>query len=170
VWYGSDGANWQIFTRKIGVDAATVHLTSAVYNQSYPQVSGDRVVWRGYNGTNWQIYRAKLLTTPIIARSPNKNFITAKRAGKKRLARYTLAATMRDRDGTLAGGATIYLQTSKNGRTNWKMAYKLKTNAFGQVSKSFSTRKKGSLYFRWYTPAATGYNRAYGAKQRVQVK
>ena len=43
-WYGSDGANLQIFTWKIG-DSAPTTLTSAPHDSEGPAVSGDRVVW-----------------------------------------------------------------------------------------------------------------------------
>lgn len=43
-WYGSDGANLQIYTWKVG-DSAPTTLTSAPHDSEGPAVSGDRVVW-----------------------------------------------------------------------------------------------------------------------------
>ena len=36
--------------------------------------------------------------------------------------------------------------------------------------KAFKSRKKSTLYYRWYVPASAGYNTVYSAKQKVQVK
>jgi len=125
-------------------------------------------VWRGYDGTHYQIFRAKPVTTPSIARSPNKNTVTVRR--RKHVARWTLSAKLRDKDGTLIAGVRVYLQTSKNGKSRWSNTYRLKTNTNGQVSKKFSTRKRGTRYYRWYVPASPGYNKVYSARQKVQVK
>jgi hypothetical protein len=94
--------------------------------------------------------------------------VTAKR--KKKVARYTLSAVVRDTDGTLVGGVRVYLQVSKNGKTKWKKAATLRTNAAGKVARQFKSKKKSKLYYRWYVPVSAGYNLAYSAKQRVVVK
>jgi len=60
VWLGYDGANWQVCTRKLGLDASPVQLTSDANDHYAPQVSGDRVVWTGYDGTNHQIFTQEI--------------------------------------------------------------------------------------------------------------
>jgi hypothetical protein len=60
VWQGYDGAHYQIFTRKVGVDVAPVPLTSDAHDHAFPQVSGNRVVWQGSDGTNNQIFTRKM--------------------------------------------------------------------------------------------------------------
>ena len=168
VWRGTDGAHFQIFTRKVGVDSSPVPLTTDAHDHDIPQVSGDRVVWLGSDGVHDQIFRAKLITTPTITRSPSASSVTFTR--KKGVAHYPLSATLRDADGTLVGGALVYLQTSANGTTKWKNSYALSTNGAGVVSKAFSSHKTGTLYYRWSAPASSGYNAALTSKQRVQVK
>ena len=124
-------------------------------------------MWLGSDGANDQVFRAKLVTKPSIARSPSKSSLTYKR--KKGVARYTLAATVRDKDGTRVEGKRVYLQTSRNGKT-WKNTYKLATSATGRVSKSFKSRTTGTRYYRWYVSASPEYVKAYTSKQRVRVK
>jgi hypothetical protein len=168
VWEGKVGANWQVFTQKIGVDGSPVQLTTDAHDHESPEVSGNRVVWFASNGTNDQIFRAKLITTPSIVRSPDTSSITVKR--EKGSAKYTLSATLRDTDGTLVCGARLYLETSMNGKTNWKNSYALKTNSAGVASKAFKSKKAGTVYYRWYAPASTGYRKVYSAKQKVHVE
>jgi len=168
MWQVWDGSHWQFYTRKVGVDASSVKLTAGDHDQSAPTVSGDRVVWQGRYRGYWQIYRAKLITKPRIARSPNVSTLTVYRHDG--LARYTLSAIVRDRDGTLVAGKRVYLQTSPDGRT-WRNTYKtLRTNRSGQVSRSFTKTKRMTLYYRWYAPSSPSYHRAYAAGQRVRVR
>ena len=168
VWQAWDGSHWQIYTRRIGVDRSPVKLTSGNHDHVYPRVSGDRVVWSGRYGGSWQIYRAKRITRPSITRSPSPSTLTVYRHDG--VARYTLAATLRDRDGTLVAGKRVYLQTSSDGRT-WRNTYRtLRTNRLGQVSKSFTKLRRMTLYYRWYAPSSPGYRRAYTAGQRVRVR
>jgi hypothetical protein len=89
---------------------------------------------------------------------------------KSGVATYTLSATVKDADGTLIAGRTVYLQTSANGKTRWKSAYKLTTDATGRVSRILSWKTKGTRYYRWYSPSATGYLAAYATRQKVVVK
>lgn len=168
VWQGHEGGFWQVFTQKIGVDALPVQLTNDQHGHGTPRLSGDRLVWTGSDGVDDQVFRAKLVTTPSVARSPKKWTVTVKR--KKKVARYTLSAVVRDTDGTLVGGARVYLQVSKNGKTKWKKAATLRTNAAGKVAKQFKSRKKSKLYYRWYVPVGVGYNKVYSGRQRVIVK
>jgi hypothetical protein len=159
--------NYQIYTRKMGVDGAPIQLTSEAWDHLYPAVSGDRVAWQGSITAAPQVFRAKLVTTPTVTRSPNKNAVTLKRT--KGVIAYMLSAVVRDRDGTLVAGKPAYLQTSRNG-TTWKNTYSLKTNASGRATKTFKSRTRSTLYYRWSVPASPGYRKAFSARQKVTVK
>lgn len=161
------GANYDVFAEKVGVDTHPVALTPACpYNAV--SVSGNKVVWAGGSGSDDQVFLAKPLTTPSIARSPNKTTVVVKR--KNKVAQYTLAATLHDTDGTTVNGVRVYLQTSNTGKTKWKNSYTLETNSAGTASKAFTSKKASTLYYRWYAPASTGFKAAYSGEQKVQVK
>jgi hypothetical protein len=82
-----------------------------------------------------------------IVRTPSKAKPTYRR--KKGKARFTLSAAVRGADGTLMSGVAATLQTSKNGKKGWKNSYKLATNEAGVASKSFTVKKKSTVYYRW---------------------
>jgi hypothetical protein len=173
VWgyYDSGSGTYHVNTFKIGFDttAAVLASTTTLASQE-ARVSGDRVVWLQYGATSGfhQILFAKPITKPTLSRSPGSSTITVKR--NRGVAKYTLSATVKDADGALAAGKTVYLQTSSNGRTHWKNSYKLKTSLSGRVSKSLSWRSRGTRYYRWYAPSSAGYTSAYATKQTVKVR
>jgi len=168
VWQVWDGSHWQVYTRRVGVDRSSVQLSAGNHYPPAARVSGDRVVWQGRYRGYWQIYRAKLITKPRVFRAPNVSTLTVYRHDG--VARYTLAATVRDRDGTLVAGKRVYLQTSSDGQA-WRNTYKtLRTSPSGQVSKNFTKTRRMTLYYRWYVPSSASYRRAYTAGQRVRVR
>jgi YVTN family beta-propeller protein len=101
-----------------------------------------------------------------ISRSPSKSSVTYKR--KKKVAKFTLSATLSDASGRVAG-AVVWLQKSSNGK-KWSNLYKLKTNASGKASKAFSVKKKGTTYYRWSVPATAWDKAGLTGKQKVVVK
>jgi hypothetical protein len=167
-WAGVSGGFMQVFTMNVGTDAGPLQLTTDPHPHDSPQISGTRVVWDGYDGSHYQIFRSKPVTTPSVVRTPSSAAPTFKR--KKGVARVVLAATLRDTDGTLVGGARAYLQTSSNGKNHWKNAYKLATNTAGTASVTIKVKKAKRIYARWYVPAAAGYNSVTTKTQRIRVK
>jgi hypothetical protein len=99
-----------------------------------------------------------------ITRSPSRSVYTVKR--KKGVANYTLSATLRGSDGTRGSGLRIYLQKSKNGKSGWKNTYTRATDGSGRAVVRFTSRKKGTAYYRWYVPQP----KATSKKQTVVVK
>lgn len=105
----------------------------------------------------------------LIAVSPNKTNLTYKR--RHGIAKFTLAATMKGSGNQRLKRRTVYLQTSKNGRTSWKSTYKLKTGSSGKVSKRFGVKKRQTLYYRWYLPARSRVNpKTYSQPMKVTVR
>lgn len=103
---------------------------------------------------------------PTIIRAPNASSLTYKR--KRGKAKFTLAARLTDARGAVPG-AWVWLQKNMGG-TKWKTLYKLRTSSAGKVSKAFSVRKKGTMYYRWYSPA-TAYDATQATgRQKVRVK
>ena len=49
VWSGSDGADWEIFTWKVGDAAPTQVSSNDGIQDSFPDVSGDRIRLAGFN-------------------------------------------------------------------------------------------------------------------------
>lgn len=107
------------------------------------------------------------VTTPNVTRSPSKSSLSYKR--KKGKAKYTLSATERDISGAALSGRLVYLQTSKNGRS-WKNSYQMMTDASGKASKTFTAKKKATVYYRWFVPATSTHNAVTLSKQKVVVK
>jgi hypothetical protein len=79
-----------------------------------------------------------------------------------------LAATLADAKGSVAS-ATVWLQKSANG-SKWTNLAQLKTNSSGKTSKVLGVTKKGTTYYRWYSPATAQHLPAWTAKQKVRVK
>ena len=103
-----------------------------------------------------------------IARRPNVSTVTYTR--KRGVAKYTLSATMKGWGGKVLSRRTVYLQTSKNGKT-WKSTYKLKTSTTGKASKVFKITSKQVRYYRWYVPAKSQVNlKTYSPRTKVTVK
>lgn len=114
---------------------------------------------------------ANVVLTPLrisqtISRSPNKASLTYKR--KRGTAKFTLAATVADARGAVAG-QWVWLQKSSNGRT-WKNAYKVKTSAAGKVSVTIKLKKRQTIYYRWSAPQTTYDFAKTTAKQKVRIK
>jgi uncharacterized protein YkwD len=110
---------------------------------------------------------AALTFKPTIARTPTGSKLTYRR--KRGVARYTLAATFTGA-GVRMAGRRVYLQTSKNGKTGWKNTYAHTTNSSGRVSRAFASRKKSTVYYRWYVGSTSAMQSASTSAQRVVVK
>ncbi|MDR3686162.1 MAG: leucine-rich repeat domain-containing protein [Coriobacteriia bacterium] len=101
-----------------------------------------------------------------MKRSPSSSALSYKR--KKGVAKFTLAVTLSDPRGAVAGVA-VWLQKSSNGK-KWSNLYRLATSTSGKASKAFSAKKKGTTYYRW-SAAATAFDGAgLTPKQKVVVK
>jgi len=170
VWWNYDAGLFRVYTRKIGTDSTSTVLVSGAENAQGAVVSGDRIgcLRYGTDTTIHQVLVAKRVTTPKITRSPLSSSITVRR--KNGTARYTLSATIRDADGTLVTGGRVYLQSSANGTTKWKSIATLTTNGSGRVSRALSWKSRTTRYYRWYFPAATGFNAAYSSKVKMVIK
>jgi hypothetical protein len=104
---------------------------------------------------------------PSISRTPSAAKLTYTR--KKGVAKFTLGARFTSQVGLPITGATVYLQTSSNGKT-WKSTYKLGTNSNGSVSKAFSAKKASVTYYRWYRAASSTSKSATSSTQKVTIK
>jgi hypothetical protein len=115
---------------------------------------------------------ANATLTPIriaqtITRSPNKATLTAKRKHGK--ATVTLSATVTDARGPIAG-QTVRLQRSSNGKTKWKNVYLRVTNAGGRATVVITTKKRQTVYYRWYAPTTAADFTKTSAKQKVRIR
>ena len=117
--------------------------------------------------TSVRTFTVRIVTKASIAKSPNKSRVTYKR--KRGVARFTLSAVVKIW-GQAAVGRTVYLQSSKNGRS-WKNTYKLKTSSKGRAAKLFKVKTKSVRYYRWYVPAKSLSNlKTYSKSTKVTVK
>ncbi len=150
-----------------GVPVGTYSVTYAKAGYVSKTLTGVSVVANATSTRNVSL--ARTVFTPSIKRSPTSSKLTYKRKGG--VAKYKLSATIKGWMGTPLASRTVYLQTSKNGKSGWKNTYKLKTGSTGKVSKSFKIKSKGVRYYRWYVPAKSGVNnKVYASKQKVTIK
>ncbi|HET6351004.1 MAG TPA: hypothetical protein VFG89_02590, partial [Coriobacteriia bacterium] len=111
----------------------------------------------------------RIVPQASITKSPSKSSLTYKR--KKGVAKFKLSATFKGWNSGAMTGRTVYLQTSKNGKTGWKNTHKLATGSTGKATKSFKIKTKGTRYYRWYAPAKDQINlKTYASKQKVVIK
>lgn len=61
-WLGWDGSQWQVFTQRIGADAAPLQLTSDAEKHLGLALSGDRLAWSGLVGGVWQVFTQRIGT------------------------------------------------------------------------------------------------------------
>jgi Tol biopolymer transport system component len=83
----------------------------------------------------------------------------------KRIARFTLAVTVRDSLGVRIPNVTVRLQSSANGRTRWRTVSTRMTNYRGVASKPFVVTKRSTAYYRWVLTANEIH---FGRSTRVQ--
>jgi archaellum component FlaF (FlaF/FlaG flagellin family) len=102
-----------------------------------------------------------------VARQPGKSSVTYKR--KKGVAKYTLSASVTGDFGRPIAAASVYLQSSKNGKA-WKTYARLTTNGAGVGTRSFRSKSRSTTYYRWYLPATETWVSATTSKQKVTVK
>ncbi len=115
---------------------------------------------------------ANVTLTPVqlgqtITRSPSRATITAKRKHGKAI--LTLSATFTDARGAITG-QTVQLQRSTNGKTKWKNVYLRVTDAAGRATVVVTTKKRQTVYYRWYAPTTTADLTKTSAKQKVRVR
>jgi hypothetical protein len=103
-----------------------------------------------------------------ITRTPSSASKTYRR--KRGKVKFDLSAIAKSDFGRPVAGARIYLQLSPNGKTKWKSAYTLTTNANGQAIGHFTAKKKSTTYCRWYLPAASKTAAYTTSKQKIIVK
>jgi hypothetical protein len=147
-----------------GVDAGSAHATFSKAGF----VSQELPVFVTQGATN--LLNASLnyeQTGCTIARSPDKSSLSYKR--RKGSVKFTLQATLSGPYWKFVA-APAYLQTSSNGKSRWKTAYQLKTNAAGVATKAFTARSKSTKYYRWYAPSTAMHAATYSGKQKVVVK
>jgi hypothetical protein len=149
-----------------GVPRGTYSCT--VSKAAYLNKAGSITVAPGKTATFNQSL-TRIVPKASVTRSPSKSSLTYKR--KKGVAKYTLSGTMTGWNKVKLAKQTVYLQTSKNGKTGWKNTYKLTTNSYGKATKSFKIKTRGTRYYRWYVPSRSGLNTStYATKQKVVVK
>ncbi len=101
-----------------------------------------------------------------IKRAPTGYSHTYKR--RHGVARFTFSASLSDARGPVAG-KRVYLQKRVRGGS-WKTAAIMLTNSKGRVSHGFAARRKGTVYYRWYSKA-TGFDMSKTLpSQRVIIK
>jgi hypothetical protein len=88
---------------------------------------------------------------------------------KKGVAKYTLAARVVGPVGSVSG-ATVYLQSRSSTKRNWKYSFTRVTDAAGNVSVAFKSKKKSTTYYRWVVVAQSPINAATGPSQKIVVK
>ena len=102
-----------------------------------------------------------------VTRSPSKSSVTYKR--KSGVAKFTLAATVKDARGVRIASATAYLQSSANGKTGWHRIATIATNASGVASKAFKAKKRSTTYYRWVVPVTDARLGKTTSKQKVVI-
>ncbi len=133
----------------IGSVDGTIAVGNAPWGAGVNEVTS-RVYVVNYGGDSVSVIQDSLVVTKAsIAKSPNKSKVTYKR--KSGVAKFTLSAMVKVR-GHAVAGRTVYLQSSKNGKS-WKNTYKLKTSSKGRAGKFFKVKTKSVRYYRWYVPA-----------------
>ncbi|PKQ30829.1 MAG: hypothetical protein CVT62_11445 [Actinobacteria bacterium HGW-Actinobacteria-2] len=115
---------------------------------------------------------AHVTLTPVqlsqtITRSPQKATITAKR--KRGKATVILRATFTDARGAIAG-QTVQLQRSTNGKTKWKSVNTRRTDLTGTASVTITTRKRQTVYYRWFTATTAADLTKTSGKQKVKIR
>jgi hypothetical protein len=118
------------------------------------------------------VYDAFLVTLVArdtrIVRAPSASSKTYRR--KKRVAKYTLTATVTDQIGIPIIGARVYLQRYDTKKKRWKNLCSRTTSASGTAGVSFKSRTGSTRYYRWYVPAASDHTAAWTGKQKIRVK
>ena len=114
----------------------------------------------GWNGS-----AMKWVSPARIVRSPSAATITVKRGHS-----FTLSASVYAPSGSALSTGTVYLRTSKNGRSGWKNSYRPTTDGAGAISKTFTPKKKQTVYYRWYVPSTSAYGAVSTKAQKVHVK
>jgi hypothetical protein len=140
-------------------DSSKIMYGIGAYNQRKRMLSaGDTL------GIRW-LYPA---IAPSVTKSPTPSTLTYRR--KKGVARWTLAAMLRWPGGAAQPGQRVYLQSSANGRTKWKTLYRLTTNSGGKVSRTLSSKKRATTYYRWYVQPSPRTAATIVGKQKIVVK
>lgn len=111
---------------------------------------------------------AKAASAARITRYPARPTVTHTR--RHGVAKFTISALVRTADGAPASGRTVYLQSSKNGKTGWRNSKTLVANTSGKVSRAFKVRKRATVYYRWYAPATAETLAVMTRKQKVVVR
>jgi hypothetical protein len=141
-----------------GPDGRTVGFGSAATNL----VAGDT------NGKRDVFVATRSISSPRLVRSPSGSSKIYKR--KKRVAKYTLAATLTDEIGVPVAGATVYLQKYNTKKKRWKTYKTFTTSDRGTVSMAFRSRSRSTTYYRWNSPATADRAAISTRKQKVRVK
>ncbi len=113
----------------------------------------------------------RVASAPLVVkavRTPDVSRITKYR--KKGVARYTLAAKIRDTKGAPLAGVKVVLQMREKSSGPWVSMYSRTSSATGRVSKTIEKRRKFTAYYRWYVPATGEYLSAKTLSQKVVVK
>jgi len=78
----------------------------------------------------------------------------------------TLKGVLTTQSGAKIAGKTVYLQRSSNG-TTWTTYTSRVTGSLGVVGYTVKPTKRGTVYWRWYSPANNSYRAVAGAKTRI---
>jgi len=107
-------------------------------------------------------------TKPVLSRTPAGTSRSYKR--RRGVAKFSMSLKVRDIGGDPIKGAKVKLQRFSTSSYTWKTYATLTTGSTGVARKNFSSKKRGTKYYRWYVPATgTHYSRTT-SEQRIIIK
>jgi len=107
-----------------------------------------------------------VVTPTITKHSPAGNKTYAR---KKGVTNYTLSSSVNGPSGGLPG-VTVYLQSRTSTKRAWQNSYPRVTNARGEASVVFKSKKKSTTYYRWAVYSQGSINAAVTGSQKIVVK
>ncbi|MCE1173230.1 MAG: carboxypeptidase-like regulatory domain-containing protein, partial [Propionibacteriales bacterium] len=150
------------YTLPAGAGSHTVTVTKAYYltGTATPTVPAG-------SGVTANVTLAPVQLTQTITRAPAKSTITVTRKHGK--ATVTLSAIFADARGAIPG-QSVRLQRSTNGKTKWKTVYTRVTTTAGKATVVFTTKKRQTVYYRWYAPTTAADLTKTSTKQKVRIR